>query len=249
MKLEEKVAIVTGGTGGLGWKICQKLGEAKMKIVLVYLQSKEKAEGYVEELRKNGVPAAAVQADVTTEAGIQTMKDAAISRFGGLDALVLDAAFNQFVSFSDLESLTPQLWEKIIAYNLTAPYLAMRLIGPEMKKRGGGRIVTVSSIAGLQPSGSSIAYAVSKAGLIHLTRCMAVALAPSVLVNGVAPGIMEGTRMTANLTPEFADKSRKASLIQKAADTGDVAGAVRLFIETDSITGQNLSVDGGRIFR
>ncbi|MDR1625187.1 MAG: SDR family oxidoreductase [Spirochaetia bacterium] len=249
MKLEGKVAIVTGGTGGLGWRICRKLAEAKMKIVLVYLQSKEKAESYAEDLRKSGSPAEAVQADVTTEAGILAMKEAAISRFGGLDALVLDAAFNQFVSFPDLENLNPQLWEKIIAYNLTAPYLAMRLIGPEMKKRGGGRIVTVSSVAGLYPSGSSIAYAVSKAGLIHLTRCMAVALAPSVLVNGVAPGIMEGTRMTANLLPEFAEKSRKASLTQKAADTDDVAGAVRLFIETDSITGQNLAVDGGRIFR
>ncbi|MDR1179076.1 MAG: SDR family oxidoreductase [Spirochaetales bacterium] len=249
MRLDGKVAVVTGGTGGLGWRICKKLGAAKMKIILVYLQSKEKAENYVEELRKGEVQAEAVQADVTTEAGIQTMAGAAISRFGGLDALVLDAAYNQFVSFSDLENLTPQLWEKIIAYNLTAPYLAMRLIGPEMKKRGGGRIVTVSSVAGLQPSGSSIAYAVSKAGLIHLTHCMAVALAPSVLVNGVAPGIMEGTRMTANLVPEFAEKSRKASLIQKAADTDDVADAVRLFIETDSITGQNLAVDGGRVFR
>jgi 3-oxoacyl-[acyl-carrier protein] reductase len=178
-----------------------------------------------------------------------TMMDAALSRFGGLDALVLNAAYNQFVPFAVLEALIPPLWNKIIDYNLTAPYLAMRLIGPEMKKRGGGRIVTVSSIAGLHPRGSSIAYAVSKAGLIHLTRCMAVALAPDVLVNGVAPGLMEGTRMTANLTPEFAEKARKTALTQKATDTGDVAAAVRLFIETDTITGQNLAVDGGRVFR
>jgi 3-oxoacyl-[acyl-carrier protein] reductase len=220
-----------------------------MKIVLVYLNSKEKAEDYAARLQKNGTEALAVQADVTGEEGIMTMTDAALSRFGGLDALVLDAAFNQFVPYADLEALAPQLWNKIIGYNLTAPYLAMRLIGPEMKKRGGGRIVTVSSIAGLYPGGSSIAYAVSKAGLIHLTRCMAVALAPDVLVNGVAPGLMEGTRMTANLTPEFAEKARKTALTQKAVDTGDVAAAVRFFIETDSITGQNLAVDGGRDFR
>jgi 3-oxoacyl-[acyl-carrier protein] reductase len=248
MNLEGKVAIVTGGTGGLGWRICKKLAARKMKVVLVYLNSKEKAETCAAELRKEGSAALAIQADVTTEAGIQAMMTAALAGFGGLDALVLDAAFNQFINFDDLEGLTPELWNKIIGYNLTAPYLAMRLIGPEMKRRGGGRIVTISSIAGLSPSGSSIAYAVSKAGLIHLTRCMAVALAPGVLVNGIAPGLLEGTRMTANLTPEYAAESRRTALIKKAADCDDVADAVGLFIETDSITGQNLVVDGGKFF-
>ena len=248
MNLEGKVAIVTGGTGGLGWRICKSLARAKMKIVLVYLSSREKAELYAEELKKSGTEAIAVRADVTTEEGITAMMDAALERFGGLDALVLDAAFNQFVNYSDLDALTPELWNKIIGCNLNSPYFAARRIGPEMKARGGGRIVTVSSIAGLIPSGSSIAYAVSKAGLIHLTRCMAVALAPSVLVNCVSPGLLEGTRMTANLKPEYAEKSRKTSLIQKAAEKDDVADAVRLFIETDSITGQNLVIDGGRVF-
>jgi 3-oxoacyl-[acyl-carrier protein] reductase len=248
MNLEGKVVIVTGGTGGLGWRICKKLAAGKMKVVLVYINSKKKAEEYVSELKKEGTQAIALQADVTTETGIKEMMNAAISRFDGLDALVLDAAFNQFVNFSDLEALTPELWEKIIAYNLTAPYLAARLIGPEMKRRGGGRIVTVSSIAGLSPTGSSIAYAVSKAGLIHLTRCLAVSLAPAVLVNGVAPGLMEGTRMTENLLPAYAEKVRNAALIKKAADRDDVADAVRLFIETDSITGQNLVIDGGHFF-
>ncbi|MDR1932907.1 MAG: SDR family oxidoreductase [Spirochaetales bacterium] len=248
MNLEGKVVVVTGGTGGLGWRICRKLAGSKMKVVLVYINSKEKAENYVLELEKAGAEAVALQADVTTEAGITKMMNAAISRFNGIDALVLDAAFNQFVGFADLEALTPELWEKIMACNLTAPYLAARLIGPEMKRRGGGRIVTISSIAGLSPSGSSIAYAVSKAGLIHLTHCLAVALAPSVLVNGVAPGLMDGTRMTENLTPAYAEKARNAALIKKTVERDDVADAVRLFIETDSITGQNLVVDGGRFF-
>ena len=248
MNLEGKVAIVTGGTGGLGWRICKKLSSHKMKIVLVYLNSKDLAEEYVNELKKEGGEAFAIAADITTEAGITSMMDAAISQFGGVDALVLDAAFNQFVKFSELENLTPELWNKIISYNLTSPYLAMRIIGPEMKRRGGGRIVTISSVAGFQPSGSSIAYCTSKAGLIHLTHCMAVALAPTVLVNGVAPGLMEGTRMTANLSSEHVENARNAALIKKAADRDDVAEVVRLFVETDSITGQNLVVDGGRYF-
>ena len=249
MNLEGKVAIVTGGTGGLGWDICKTLARSKMKIVLVYLNSKEKAEKYVSELKENGAKAVSVQADVTTESGIKAMLNAAISNFDGIDALVLDAAFNQFIPFPNLEELTPEIWNKIINYNLNAPFFAMRIIGQEMKRRGGGRIVTVSSVAGFSPQGSSIAYSVSKAGLIHLTRCMAVALAPTVLVNGVAPGLMEGTRMTDNLAPEYAEQSRQSVLIKKAADRGDVADAIRLFIETESITGQNLAIDGGKVFR
>lgn len=248
MNLEGKTAIVTGGTGGLGWKICRSLAARKMKIVLVYLNSRDKAESYAAELRAEGVETVAVQADVTTEKGIGAMAEAAVKNFGGIDALVLDAAFNQWVPFQDLEALTPEIWNNIINYNLTAPYLAFRMIGPEMKKRGGGRIVTVSSIAGLTPTGSSIAYAVSKAALIHLTRCMAVSLAPDVMVNSVAPGLMEGTRMTENLSPEYAAKARSSALTGKAADRDDVADAIRLFIETDSITGQTLAVDGGKVF-
>jgi 3-oxoacyl-[acyl-carrier protein] reductase len=248
MNLEGKTAIVTGGTGGLGWRICKKLSAQKMKIVLVYINSKEKAENYAAELKKEGGEAIALAADITTEAGIALMMDTAISQFGGADALVLDAAFNQFVKFDELDKLTPDLWNKIISYNLTAPYLAMKTIGSVMKARGGGRIVTVSSIAGLQPQGSSIAYCVSKAGLIHLTRCMAVSLAPQVLVNCVSPGLLEGTRMTDNLAPEFVQNSINSALLKKSADKDDVAGAVRLFIETDSITGQNLVIDSGRYF-
>ena len=248
MNLEGKVAVVTGGTGGLGWRICKNLAGAKMKVVLVYLNSADTARQYVNELETSGTEAVAVQADVTTSDGIHKMKDEALARFGALDALVLDAAFNQWVAFPDLEGLSPEIWDKIVNYNLTAPYLAMRIIGPLMKARGGGRIVTVTSIAGLAPTGSSIAYGVSKAGLIHLTRCMAVALAPSVLVNGVAPGTMEGTRMTANLSPAYVEKAMRSALIQKAPDRDDVAGAIRLLIETDSITGQNIVADGGIIF-
>src|SRR6201999_2634967 len=94
------------------------------------------------------------------------------------------------------------VWDKIMAVNLTGPLRLIKAVAPIMKTQGQGRIVNISSTAGLGPSGSSIAYAVSKAGLISLTRCFAVALAPQTLVNCVAPGLLEGTRATANLRPE-----------------------------------------------
>ena len=126
--------------------------------------------------------------------------------------------------------------------------LLTKAVGPVMKRQGWGRIVNISSVAGLGPTGSSIAYAVSKAGLIHLTKCMAVALAPEVLVNCVAPGLLEGTRATANLRPEAVATGRKASLLGKAADKDDVADQVVTMCRTTTTTGQTLVIDSGRTF-
>jgi NAD(P)-dependent dehydrogenase (short-subunit alcohol dehydrogenase family) len=117
-----------------------------------------------------------------------------------------------------------------------------------MKAEKRGRIVNISSIAGLGPSGSSIAYAVSKAGLIHLTRCMAVALAPEILVNCVAPGLLEGTRATSNLQPEQVERYASTSLLRKAADKDDCADMVVTMCRTETMTGQTVVVDSGRLF-
>src|SRR5207245_4643579 len=114
-------------------------------------------------------------------------------------------------------NLTYEEWTKILDINLTGPMLVTKAVAPVMKKQGSGRIVNISSVAGLGPTGSSIAYAVSKAGLIHLTKCMAVALAPEVLWNCVAPGLLEGTRATSNLRAAQIQNSAATSLLQKRA--------------------------------
>jgi len=248
MELKDKVAVVTGGTGGLGWRICRALGSAGMKIVLVYLNSHDKAKSYAEELKREDIPVITVSADITTEEGIDTVIHTTRMEFGTIDVLILDAAYNKSVPFRDLDSLTPELWDYILDYNLTSPFLFIRKVGKDMKNAGEGRIVTISSVAGLNPSGSSIAYCAAKAGLIHLSRCMAVALAPEVLVNSIAPGLMEGTRMTENLSPAYAEASLNSTLLKRAADKDDVANAVLTFVASDSITGQTLVVDSGKIF-
>jgi 3-oxoacyl-[acyl-carrier protein] reductase len=174
--------------------------------------------------------------------------DDVIKRFGRLDILINDAAYNKSIPFADLDGLTYEEWIKILDINLTGPMLCTKAVAPVMKRQGNGRIVNISSVAGLGPTGSSIAYAVSKAGLIHLTKCMAVALAPQVLVNCVAPGLLEGTRATANLRPEQIESGRKQSLLGKAADKDDVADQVVTMCRTDTMTGQTLVIDSGRVF-
>ena len=171
---------------------------------------------------------------------VQKLVDDVVKRFGRLDILINDAAYNKSIPFTDLDGLTYEEWTKIIDINLTGPMLLTKAVGPVMKRQGGGRIVNISSVAGLGPTGSSIAYAVSKAGLIHLTKCMAVALAPEVLVNCVAPGLLEGTRATANLRPEVVEKGRQASLLGVAADKDDCADQVVTMCRTNTMTGQTI---------
>src|ERR1043166_10173633 len=105
--------------------------------------------------------------------------------------------------------------------NTTGPFLCARAVAPVMRSQGHGRIVNVGSVAGFQPGGSSIAYAVSKAALAHLTRCLAVALAPEVLVNCVAPGLMEGTVMTERMLPEQVQRSRDEAVLRRTVDKDD----------------------------
>ena len=194
------------------------------------------------------VNAAAFGCDITDQAQVEGLVAAVQKHFGRIDILVNDAAFNKSVPFPDLDSMSMELWDKIMAVNLTGPMRLTKAVAPIMKAQGAGRMVNISSVAGLTPSGSSIAYAISKAGLIHLTRCMAVALAPEVLVNCVAPGLLEGTRATANLRPEQVTNSASSSLLKKAADKDDCADMVVTMCRTETMTGQTIVIDAGRVF-
>jgi len=248
MDLKNSVAVVTGGNGGLGQRICHALASAGANIAVVYAQSANEAGAVADEMRKHSVEAQAFQCDLTQPAQIQRLVDDVVKRFGRLDILINDAAYNKAIPFKDLDGLTTEEWSRIIDVNLTGPMHAIKAVAPVMKSQGRGRIVNISSIAGLYPGGSSIAYAVSKAGLIHLTRCMAVALAPEVLVNCVAPGLLEGTRATANLLKSQIDASAAGALLKRAADKDDVAEQVVTMCRTETMTGQTIAIDSGRIF-
>jgi 3-oxoacyl-[acyl-carrier protein] reductase len=248
MNLQNAVAVVTGGTGGLGRRICHAMAGEGADVVVCYGQRQAEAEAMAGGLQKHGSRAIAVGVDVARPESILTLVDKVLQEFGRIDVLVNDAAYNKWIPFAQLQELRMEDWTRILSVNLTGPFVCIQAVAPVMKKQGQGRIVNVSSIAGLAPMGSSIAYAVSKAGLIHLTRCMAVALAPDVLVNCVAPGYMEGTRMSENLAPEYQEKAKRGALLGRAADKDDVAGAVVGFCRTESITGQTLVIDAGRVF-
>ena len=249
MQLEGRVAIVTGGNGGLGQRICHALAAAGCHIAVVYAQSADAAEAFAQTLMDgHQVKAAAFQCDVAVESQVADMVGAVETQFGRIDILINDAAYNKAIPYQDLDSLTREIWSKIIDVNLTGPMLVCKAVAPAIKRHGQGRIVNIASIAGIYPGGSSIAYAVSKAGLIHLTKCMAVALAPHALVNCVAPGLLEGTRATANLLPSHIEASASGALLKVPADKDDCADQVVTLCRSDTTTGQTIVIDAGRVF-
>ncbi len=247
MELEGCAAIVTGGSGGLGQRICRALALNGVDVVVNYAESEDKAQGVVSDLVKLGGRAVALRADVTDPSAVARMVDEAQTEFGRVDILVNDAAFNKEVAFADLDSLTHALWNQILATNLTGAFNCIKAVAPLMKAQGQGRIINISSGAGLFPRGSSIAYAVSKAGMIHLTQCMAVALAPAVTVNSIAPGFMEGTRMSANWSAEYAAGAAGRTLLRRTVSKDDVAEQLLTFCRSDSVTGQTVLMDCGRV--
>ncbi len=248
MDLRGAVAIVTGGTGGLGRRICRSLGRCGVRVGVCYQQQGEEAEALARELRALGGEAAPFHVDVLQPEVVDRLAREVVGTFGRIDILVNDAAYNKWIPYTPLEGLGLEDWSRILATNLTGPFICAKAVAPIMERQGGGRIVNVSSIAGFSPTGSSIAYAVSKAGLNHLTRCLAVALAPAILVNGVAPGFMDGTRMSENLAPEYRERATQGALLRRATDKDDVAELVVSLCRTDSITGQTVVIDAGRVF-
>jgi NAD(P)-dependent dehydrogenase (short-subunit alcohol dehydrogenase family) len=248
MDLKDKVALVTGGNGGLGQRICHALARVGVHVAVVCGSNIDGASKVAADLREHGVESEAFNCDLQLPDQIEELVGDVMGRFGRIDILINDAAFNKAIPFADLEALDLEIWNKILTINLTAPMLTCKAVAPIMKKQGDGRIVNITSVAGFAPQGSSIAYAVSKAGLNHLTKCMAVAMAPEILVNGVAPGMIEGTQLTSRLLPEQIDRAMNSALLQKAADKDDIADQVVTMCRTDTMTGQTIVIDAGRVF-
>jgi 3-oxoacyl-[acyl-carrier protein] reductase len=248
MELSGKVALVTGGSGDLGSSICRALARSKMSVAITFVGEKQRAERVVAEVEQAGCRAWAVHLDQSNVTEPDEVVASTVEHFGRLDVLVNNAAWNIGIPFADLDALTPEIFDRMYATNLRGPYLLARAAARTMKEQGEGRIVNVASIGGLYPASSSIAYSSTKAGLIHLTRCLAVALAPSVLVNCVAPGLIEGTRMAARLPDAVREGALQRAVLHRAASVDDIAEQVVAFCRTDSINGQVLPIDGGSVF-
>jgi 3-oxoacyl-[acyl-carrier protein] reductase len=246
MQLKGKVALVTGATGGIGGAIARRLAAAGATVIATYVGSKESAEATANDASNIGGSGRTLQLDQRSPKSIEHCASAIAEDHGRLDILVNNAAWNIRVAFPDLGALTPDLWDRILETNLRGPFLLARACAALLKVDGGGHIVNISSCGGIAPIGSSIAYAAGKAGLNHLTRCLAVAMAPEVAVNCIASGLVENTRMSNRvMDPASQENTRNRALLGRSTQTSDIAEQVITFVTSTSITGQIMVIDGG----
>jgi len=250
MELNGRVAIVTGGGTGIGHAICVRLAKAGARAVVVnYSRSEDEAQATARELGSLGAEALVHKADVSDEPEVNAMVAATVDRYGRLDVLINNAGTTRFIAHPDLDALTEEVWDEILGVNLKGTFYCSRAAAPELRKAK-GVIVNIASIAGHRATGSSIVYAVSKAGVLQLTRALALALAPDVRVNSVSPGLVS----TRWFRQRFGDDAAEAQETAFASTTplGVIAGpdhvaqAVMAFVENDVVTGQDVVVDGGK---
>ena len=244
-ELEGKVSLVTGGSGDIGSAIAKRLGQSGSTVVITYVGAEDLAIQTVDEIKAEGGKASALRLDQRDPNEIEAIISQISQDQGRLDILVNNAAWNIGIPFPNLEELTAEIWDRVLETNLRAPFLLARAAASLLKADGGGHIVNISSAGGISPGSSSIAYSSSKAGLNHLTRCLAVAMSPDVAVNCVAPGLVENTRMANRLPDAVSNAARKQAILGKVGQTEDIAEQVLTFVTSTSVTGQTIVIDGG----
>jgi 3-oxoacyl-[acyl-carrier protein] reductase len=250
MDINGTVAVVTGGGTGIGAAVAESLARKGAAAVVVnYSRSADEAHATVARLEGLGCKAEAVAADVSDDAAVRRMAKRVRAEYGRVDALVCNAGTTKWVPFPDLDALTDDVWRLVMGVNVMGAFYCARAFAPELKAARGA-IVNVASVAGLAATGSSLAYGVSKAAMLHLTKDLAVALGPEVRVNAVAPGYVATRWHIDRLGEEgFAEVAAKEELkapLRRTAQPEHIAQLVVALLEADLVTGEVLVGDGGR---
>jgi 2-deoxy-D-gluconate 3-dehydrogenase len=244
--LTGRVAIVTGGTGGIGLGMARGMAAAGAAIVVAG-RNAEKSRRAVAELEALGATAAAIEVDVTEEASVEALVRSAVERLGRVDVLVNNAGTNIRKS---VELLSLAEWRQVIDTNLTSAFLASRAVHPVMKRQGGGKIINIGSMMSIFGAPFAPAYAASKGGIVQLTRAMATAWAPDhIQVNAVLPGWID-TELTRKARREVPGLHEHvlARTPEGRWGVGDDMAGVAVFLASpasDFVTGTAIPVDGG----
>ena len=243
---------MTGGGHGIGRVICLAFAGIGARVVVAELDAAA-GERVAAECVAAGAEALAVRTDVSDDGSVAQLASRTAERFGGADVLVNNAAIFATVAIAQggLEALETGEWDRVMAVNLRGPFLCARALVPQMRARGGGRIVNISSGTALHGGGAPPHYIASKAGVIGLTRALARELGPAgITVNAIAPGATP-TEATSPAERLRQDGTVAARAIPRVQVPADVAGTV-LFLASPAagfMTGQTLAVDGGRMMR
>jgi len=246
-----KVAIVSGGSSGIGRAVALELARCGAHVSFCYLddgtQSRREAEEVASELRQMEVQVFFRSCDVRESSDVNSFVSETEEALGGIDVLVNNAGIGRD---APIWLMTDHDWEAVLRTNLDGAFHFTRAAAPSMRAQEYGKIVNITSVHGIRTEFGISNYSSSKAGLIGLTRSSAVELGPkNINVNAVAPGYVRTTRLTEGVSPEILDRVREQSALGRLGDPRDVAGVV-LFLCSEAarqITGAIITVDGGYI--
>ena len=242
MDLRGKTALITGGGHRIGRVFTLELAAAGAKVVINYNSSAEAAEATAVEAIALGVEAIAVQADIGNYEQVTEMAEIAADRFGGVDVLINNAS-----SFAKDPFPTADLtvWHRSIATLVHGPFYCANALAPQMLARGGGAIVNISDLSAFEPWPGFAGHAVGKSAMLALTRQLALELAPTVTVNAVIPG---PTLRPLSYDDAKYERTAAKTLLGLWGTPEDMARAALFLIESDYITGESITVDGGQRF-
>lgn len=249
MELKNAVCIVTGSASGIGAASAVMLAGKGARVVVNYSKSEDAARATQKACMDAGGEALLVQADVAEDAACRRLAQAALERWGRIDALVNNAGATKFANHADLDALSAEDFQRIYAVNVIGTYQMVRACAPALKKSGRGAVVNVSSIAGKNGMGSSIAYAASKGALNTLTMSLARVLGPEIRVNAVCPGMVDTKWLREGYGPRYAAieaRYRQGTPLGRPGTPEEVAAVIVWLIEgADLITGDTIMVDSG----
>lgn len=244
MSLKSKVALVTGGSRGIGREIALELAKTGVDIAITYVNNLEKASIVIEEIISYGVRAIAIQANVSIEEDVTNMIKTIEKELGSVDILVNNAGVtkdNLLIRMKEDE------WDEVMNVNLKGTFLCTKAVSRSMMKKRYGKIINITSVVGIMGNAGQGNYSASKAGVIGFTKSMAKELASrGIRVNAIAPGFIE-TDMTESLNDEIKETMINAIPLNSFGSPKDIANVV-IFLaseNSDYITGQVISVDGG----
>lgn len=244
--LDGKVALVTGGTRGIGKGICQKFAEEGATLVFTYLSSEEKANAFADELSKSGVEVKAVRSDASKLEEAESLINQIVEKYGQLDAVVNNAGITRD---NLLMRMKEEDWDDVINTNLKSVFNITKAVQRTMLKQRSGSIINISSIVGVQGNAGQANYAASKAGIIGFTKSIAKELGSrNIRCNAITPGFIE-TEMTDALDEKVVEEWRQQIPLKRGGTPEDVANAA-LFLASDMstyVTGQAISVCGGML--
>ena len=246
MTLQEKVAVVTGGSRGIGRAVSLLLAQNGADVAINYAGNQKAAEEVCEAIKAMGRKAVIYKADVSDRSAVKEMFDAIIKEFGRVDILVNNAGITRD---NLLALMKEDEWDAVINANLTGMFNCTKAITRTMMKQKGGRIINMSSVVGVNGNAGQSNYAAAKAGAIGFTKSIAKELASrNITANAIAPGFID-TDMTAELPEKVKEEMLKGIPLGKLGQAEDVAQAVLFFASDASkyITGQTLHVDGGMV--